>query len=155
MRPYPATPWQPSWSLPGCSTAGYPRRTCLLCQASLLRRPAWHWQGYPRRKSCCRGTRAPAESELLLFILVGEATAGQAKPTWRHLQDCFLAEGVARFLFLTGLCCRWRASCRYTPKTMWKDKQESHARYPCVKYSENGNECGRKGKLIKASQDGF
>lgn len=112
-------------SPPGCGTAGYPRRTCLPCQASLLRMPAWHWQGDARSNTCCRGTRAPAKSGLLLFILVGKAMAGQAKPTFK---TCFLAEGAARLLFLTGLCCRWRASCRYILRTMWKDRQESHAR---------------------------
>lgn len=135
-------------SPPGCGTAGYPCHACLLCQASLPRMPAWHWQGYPRRNSCCRGTRAPAKSGLLLFILMGKQ-----RPPGGTFKTCFLTEGDARFL--TGLCCRWRVSCKFTLKTMWKDKQESHARYPHVKYSGNANEWGRKRRFIKASQDGF
>lgn len=116
--------------------------------------PACHWHGYPRRSSCCRCTRAPAKSGLLLSILVERPQLGKQSPLRGTFKTCFLAEDAARFLFLTGLCCWWRASCRYL-KTMWKDKQESHARYPHIKYLGNANEWGRKRKIIKANQEGF
>lgn len=86
VQPLHDNPPGPAGLVTHATLAYFAKPPCSGCQHGT-------WQGYPRRSSCCRGTRVSAQSGLLLLILVGKATAGQAKPTGGTFKTCFLAEG--------------------------------------------------------------
>lgn len=156
--------WWSTWATGGTAVSSH-------SMATLLVLPGW----LPTPHLLTLPSLPAQDASMVLGKAIQGGAAAAEVPEYLHKVGCFssswwerpwlgkqspleapsrLASSQKVFVW-NRLVLQWRASCRYTLKTMWKDKQESHARYPHVKYSRNANEWGRKRKFIKASQDGF